>query len=301
MDVVRTRSAFSAHLESVRAAGRRVGLVPTMGALHAGHGALIERAAEECDVVAVTIFVNPLQFNMAADLTNYPRTFEADLALCDAAGVAVVFAPAVEEMYPSWPEPPAVTVSVSGVSEPLEGASRPGHFDGVSTIVAALFGAAGPCRAYFGEKDFQQLCVVRQLAAALAPGVEVVGCPTVREDDGLALSSRNVRLGAEERKAALVLSRALARGQQALAAGVAPVEVDALMADVVATEPRARLHYACCVDPATMGAPEGPVVGQELRLVIAASFGEVRLIDNSAAFVGADLERRSVPLLAGAR
>ena len=199
---------FSGALDAERRAGRTVGLVPTMGALHAGHGSLVERAAAECDVVAVTVFVNPLQFGAGEDLDAYPRTLDADVALAEAAGASIVLAPTVAEMYG---EGTATTVSVaSDMTAVLEGASRPGHFDGVATVVAKLFAMAGRCRAYFGEKDFQQLAIVRRMARDLSFPVEVVGCPTVRADDGLALSSRNAYLSPEERTTALALPRALA-------------------------------------------------------------------------------------------
>jgi pantoate--beta-alanine ligase len=236
-------------LDAARAAGLTVGLVPTMGALHEGHASLIRRAAAECDVTAVTVFVNPLQFGPNEDLAAYPRDLEADVAVAAAAGAGVLFAPPVDDMYP---QPPAVTVHVAG-EDMLEGAARPGHFDGVATVVAKLFNLAGPCRAYFGEKDWQQLRVVRRLVADLSFPVEVVACPTVREPDGLALSSRNVRLSPQERRAAAVLYRAL----------MAYPARD--MADVVAEEPLATLDYAEVL-------PD--------RLVIAARIGGVRLIDN---------------------
>ncbi len=280
MLTITSAAGFAAALAAERAAGRTVGLVPTMGALHAGHRSLVERAALDCDVVAVTVFVNPLQFNDPADLVNYPRTLEADLALAEAAGASVVFAPPVEEMYPGHPAPQATSVHVQGVSDGLEGGSRPGHFDGVATVVAKLFALAGPCRAYFGEKDFQQLAVVRQMTADLSLPVEVVGCPTVREPDGLALSSRNVRLSPDHRRAALVLHRALAAGLTALEAGERdPDRIGAVMAGIVATEPLVDLDYAVAVDPATLRSPArlaGPV-----RLLVAATVGPVRLIDNA--------------------
>jgi pantoate--beta-alanine ligase len=236
--------------DAARAAGRTVGLVPTMGALHAGHASLIRRSASECDLTAVTVFVNPLQFGPGEDLATYPRTLDADVEAAAAAGAGMLFAPSVEEMYPDGA--PAVTVHVAG-EDVLEGAARPGHFDGVATVVAKLFNLAGPCRAYFGEKDWQQLRVVRRMVADLSFPVEVVACPTVREPDGLALSSRNAGLSPEERRAAGVLYRALTSypGRR--------------MADVVATEPLATLDYA---------------VADGDRLLIAARIGGVRLIDN---------------------
>jgi len=254
-----------------------------MGALHAGHTSLIARARAECDVVVVTIFVNPLQFGDPDDIAAYPRTLDHDLA-CAEAGADVVFVPSVREMYPSWPDPPATTVSVRGVSEVWEGASRPGHFDGVATVVAKLFSVAGRCRAYFGLKDFQQLAVVRQLTEDLALPVEVVGCPIVREPDGLAFSSRNVRLSPAERAAATVLSRALAAGRAALAGGErSSVAVRAAMRAVVETEPLVDLDYAAVVDARTLADPAhvGDLAG--VRLLIAARVGPVRLIDNCAA------------------
>jgi pantoate--beta-alanine ligase len=237
-------------LDAARAAGRTAGLVPTMGALHEGHASLIRRSAAECDVTAVTVFVNPLQFGPAEDFATYPRDLSRDVDVAAAAGAGLLFAPPVEDMYPGGA--PAVSVTVAG-EDVLEGASRPGHFDGVATVVAKLFNLAGPCRAYFGEKDWQQLRVIRRLVADLSFPVEVVACPTVREADGLALSSRNARLSAEERRAATVLYRALTTYPHRA------------MADVVATEPLATLDYA-------------EVVGD--RLLIAARIGDVRLIDN---------------------
>jgi len=284
MDVVHTRADCADTLDRARAADRTVGLVPTMGALHAGHTSLIARARAECDVVAVTIFVNPLQFGDPDDIAAYPRTLDHDLAACAEAGADLVFVPSVREMYPSWPDPPATTVSVRGVSEVWEGASRPGHFDGVATVVAKLFSVAGRCRAYFGLKDFQQLAVVRQLTEDLALPVEVVGCPIVREPDGLAFSSRNVRLSPAERAAATVLSRALAAGRAALAGGErSSVAVRAAMRAVVETEPLVDLDYAAVVDARTLADPAhvGDLAG--VRLLIAARVGPVRLIDNCAA------------------
>ena len=219
MEVVETVASCRSLLDQARAAGRVVGPGADDGRAARGTHSLIARARADCDVVAVTIFVNPLQFGDPEDIAHYPRTLERDLMLCAESGADVVFVPSVREMYPSWPDAPATTVSVRGVSEAWEGASRPGHFDGVATVVAKLFTIAGPCRAYFGLKDFQQLAVVRRMASELALPVDIVGCPIVREADGLALSSRNVRLSADERRAAVVLSQALAAGRAALAGG----------------------------------------------------------------------------------
>jgi pantoate--beta-alanine ligase len=286
MRTVSTTAECRQTLDEARATGRSVGLVPTMGALHAGHISLMARAATECDVVAVTIFVNPLQFGDPEDIAKYPRTLQADLEQCAAAGVDLVFAPEVLEMYPNWPAPIATTVSVNGVSDRWEGASRPGHFDGVSTVVAKLFSIAGTCRAYFGEKDYQQLAVVRRMAVDLSLAVEVVGCPTVREADGLALSSRNVRLSEAERAAAVVLSQALAAGRAALEQGVADgAGVEAAMRAIVAPESLVQLDYAVVVDAADLTPCAVVTDPTTVRLLIAAQVGPVRLIDNCAGAV----------------
>ena len=289
MDVVETTAGCRVLLDPARAAGRVVGLVPTMGALHAGHRSLMARARAECDVVVVSIFVNPLQFGDPEDMERYPRTLERDLLVCAEAGADVAFVPAVREMYPSWPAAPSTTVSVGGVSDAWEGAARPGHFDGVATVVAKLFAIAGPCRAYFGLKDFQQLAVVRCLARDLSLPVEVVGCPIVREPDGLALSSRNVRLSAGEREAATALSRALASGRAAVASGErSAAAVGRAMRAALALEPLVRVDYAVAVDAATLEEPDAIDDPRAVRLLVAAQVGPVRLIDNSAALETAD-------------
>jgi pantoate--beta-alanine ligase len=284
VDVVDTAAECRRLLNAARQGERSVALVPTMGALHAGHVSLIARARAECDVVAVSIFVNPLQFGDPADIANYPQTLERDLFVCAETGADVVFLPSVTEMYPSWPDAPATVVSVRAVSERWEGASRPGHFDGVATVVAKLFSIAGPCRAYFGDKDFQQVAVVRRLVADLSLPVEIVGCPVVREADGLALSSRNVRLSEGERGTAVVLHRALAAGQAAVSGGLRSGEaVGRVMRDVMAQEPGVHLDYAVAVDAtslAEVGVIDDP---SSVRLLIAAKVGPVRLIDNMAA------------------
>jgi len=280
--VVHSARQFADALDAERAVGRRVGLVPTMGALHAGHGSLVARAAAECDVVAVTVFVNPLQFDDPADLRAYPRDLDGDVALACAAGASVVFAPTVGEMYPGHPEPVATTVHVDGIGDGLEGASRPGHFDGVATVVAKLFSLSGPCRAYFGDKDFQQLAVVRRMVADLSLPVEIVGCPTVREPDGLALSSRNRRLSPTERAAAAALHRALRAGRACIERGeIDPGRVGAAMTAVLVAEPLVAPDYAVAVDPATLRSP--PVLAGDVRLLVAARVGSVRLIDNEGA------------------
>ena len=284
MDVAETAAGCRELLDRARAAGRQVGLVPTMGALHDGHVSLVAQARAECDTVVVSIFVNPLQFGDDGDLAAYPRTLERDLLVCAEAGADVVFVPSVGEMYPSWPAPPATTVSVQGVSECWEGASRPGHFDGVATVVTKLFAVAGAGRAYFGDKDFQQLAVVRHLATDLCLPVEVVGCAIVREPDGLALSSRNVRLSTAERAAAPALRRALDAGQAAVAAGSrSGRDVGRAMAAAVALEPLVELDYAVAVDADGLDEVDTITDPSGVRLLVAARLGPVRLIDNCPA------------------
>jgi pantoate--beta-alanine ligase len=274
--VIDTVRGFAEALEAERTAGRTVGLVPTMGALHAGHGSLVEAAAAECDVVAVTVFVNPLQFGAGEDLDAYPRTLDADVELAGHAGATVVFAPTVHEMYG---EGTATTVSVaSSMTGVLEGASRPGHFDGVTTVVAKLFAIAGRCRAYFGEKDFQQLAVVRRMVKDLSLPVDVVGCPTVRAHDGLALSSRNAYLSGDERTAAPVLHRALKAGARAAHDGCDAGQIREAMDAVLATEPLVDPDYAVVVDAATLEEPD--ILTGDLRLLVAARLPSARLIDN---------------------
>jgi pantoate--beta-alanine ligase len=281
--VVATVAELRSTLDPHRGAGRTVGFVPTMGYLHRGHASLMERAAAETDVVVASIFVNPLQFAPTEDLDAYPRDLDHDRAVARASGVEVLFVPAVDEMYPG--EQVRTTVSVAELSQRWEGASRPAHFDGVTTVVAKLFNIVGPCRAYFGEKDFQQLAIVGQMVADLSIPVEVVGCPIVREPDGLAMSSRNVYLEGDDRAAATVLRRALERGRRAVLDGEAdPVVVGERMAAVVAAEPRAELDYAAAVDPRTLAVP--PRLGAETRLIIAARVGPTRLIDNCAVAAG---------------
>jgi pantoate--beta-alanine ligase len=263
-------------LDAERAADRTIGLVPTMGYLHDGHLSLMRQARAETDVVVASIFVNPLQFGAGEDLDAYPRDLDRDARLAGAAGVDVLFVPGTREMYPA---PVLTTVSVAQVSEPLEGAARPHHFAGVATVVAKLFAIVGPCRAYFGEKDFQQLAVVRRMVGDLSFPVDVVGCPTVRELDGLALSSRNSYLAAEEREAAPVVYRALRAGVASILAGERdPAAVRGLLAAIIEAEPLAQLDYAEVVDAVSFRTP-APLAGN-LRLLAAVRFGRARLIDN---------------------
>jgi pantoate--beta-alanine ligase len=264
-------------LDRERAAGRTVGFVPTMGYLHAGHASLMDAARADTDFVIATIFVNPLQFGPSEDLASYPRDLDRDSELAARARVDLLLVPTVEEMYPLLPVQTAVTVG--DIAAPLEGERRPGHFAGVATVVAKLFSIVGPCRAYFGEKDFQQLAVVRRMVADLSMPVEVVGCPTVRDDDGLAMSSRNLYLTADERAAAPIVHVALQTGRAAIVAGERdPAAVRALMGALIAAEPLAELDYAEVVAAHSFTVPE-PLAG-ELRLLAAVRFGAARLIDN---------------------
>lgn len=261
---------------AVRAQGGSVGLVPTMGYLHEGHQSLVTRSAAENDLTVVSIFVNPLQFAEGEDYGAYPRDLERDRKMCAAAGAGLVFAPSADEMYP---QSPITSVTVKGLNAVLEGRVRPTHFDGVATVVAKLFAMLGPGRAYFGEKDYQQLAIIRRLTTDLSLPVEVVGCPTFRESDGLAMSSRNVYLTAEERPAATVLWRSLQAGRDAVVQGSrSSDEVEAVMAAVLAAEPKASPDYAAVVDAATLDRPD--VLDGELRLLVAARVGRARLIDN---------------------
>lgn len=278
MEVHETIESFRSALDAARRDGNTVGLVPTMGYLHDGHLSLMRIAAQECDVTAATIFVNPLQFAANEDLANYPRDLPRDLAGCERAGVHRVLVPSVEEMYP---EPAMTTVSVDELAHRMEGVARPTHFAGVATVVSKLFNITGSCRAYFGEKDFQQLAVIRRMAFDLNFPVTVVGCPIVREPDGLAMSSRNVYLSDEERQAAPVLYRALQAGAAAVLTGERRAEaVRRLMADIIEAEPAAELDYAEVVDPRTLQPAGDLAPGSEIRLLVAARLGRPRLLDN---------------------
>jgi pantoate--beta-alanine ligase len=279
--VFETVGEYSRALDAIRQSGRTVGVVPTMGALHPGHRSLIERAAVECDVVAVSIFVNPTQFGDPVDLAHYPRDLESDLGIVASAGGHLVFAPSVGEMYPGPSGTAVTTVSAPALAARWEGASRPGHFDGVATVVVKLLAAAGRCRAYFGEKDFQQLALVRRVVRDLALPAEVVGCETVRHHDGLALSSRNARLSSEQRRAARVLSVALHAGASLVAEGEdRPEAVVAQMERVVAGEPLVELDYAAAVHADDLEPARTCSGSRPLRLLVAATVGPVRLIDN---------------------
>lgn len=279
MLIVDTIAAARALLDQARADGKTVGLVPTMGFLHDGHVSLMTAAATDCDVVMTTIFVNPLQFAAGEDLDDYPRDLERDSQRCEEAGVGVLLVPSVDEMYPT---PILTEVSVPELVGVLDGISRPTHFQGVATVVSKLFNIAGPCRAYFGEKDWQQLQIVSRLAIDLSFPVTVVGCPIVREPDGLAMSSRNVYLEGEHRPAARALSRALRAGVDAVADGETDAgRVQQLVADVLTAEPLAEPDYAAVVDAGTLRPVE--VIGENVRILVAAKVGPARLIDNTDA------------------
>jgi pantoate--beta-alanine ligase len=271
--IVRTRAELRDALTGV---DRPVGLIPTMGWLHDGHRALIDRARSVDATTVVTIFVNPRQFNVARDYTKYPRDEARDLAICDAEGVDIVFAPDASEVYPPGFD---TTVSVGAVARPLEGAARPGHFDGVATVVAILFDLVGADHAYFGQKDAQQVMVIRQMARDLAIPTQVIACPTVREPDGLALSSRNVHLSPDERAAAPALRRALLAARERWVDGErSAVRLREQMLATLAAAPLADVEYVSVADGQTLVELErvdGPAL-----LSLAVRFGSTRLIDN---------------------
>ena len=285
MKHVATIGELRSLLDSARADGRSVGFVPTMGYLHDGHVSLMRAARKDNDVVVSSVFVNPLQFAAHEDLDDYPRDLERDASLAEDAGVDLLFVPSVDEMYPD-----------GHVSEGFEGASRPTHFAGVATVVAKLFSIVGPCAAYFGEKDFQQLAVVRRMVADLSMPVDVIGCETVREADGLAMSSRNAYLTPAQRAAAPVVNEALRTAASAITDGETdPAAVRRIMADVVAArtgpETDSELDYCDVVDAATFTTPD-PLAG-DLRLLIAVRFARTRLIDNVGVTAPAAPTRRS--------
>jgi len=276
MDTLTTPEAMQAWTDAAHRSGHRVALVPTMGALHEGHLALVERARGRADRVVVSIFVNPIQFNRRDDFDRYPRTLDVDAALCAGAGVDAIYAPSPAAMYPEGYQS---HVEVARLAEPLCGAARPGHFRGVTTVVAKLFNAVRPDVAVFGEKDFQQLAVIRRMTADLDFGIDVVGVPTIREADGLAMSSRNRLLSSDERQVARCVPGALAAAADAVGRGEtrAATVVRAASA-VIAAEPRARLEYAEARDPGTLEAVD--VVTGPTLLALAVWVGSVRLIDN---------------------
>jgi len=276
MQVISTVSGLRAALAPLRRAGRSIGLVPTMGYLHDGHMRLVERARSENDVVVTSLFVNPLQFGANEDLTKYPRDLARDSAMLESGRVDFLFAPTVEDMYPRKIE---TVVDVPTLGSQLEGEVRPGHFAGVSTVVTKLFNIVGPDRAYFGEKDYQQLQIIRQMVEDLNEPVEVVGVPTVRDHDGLALSSRNVYLSPQERAAAAIVPRALDEAQRLLDDGLRdPGALERRITDFIAAEPLARPDVVAIRDPRTLTRLEK--IEQTALLLLFVRFGTTRLLDN---------------------
>lgn len=275
--LITARAAVRQQLLLARRAGSRIGLIPTMGALHEGHLSLVDAARRECDFVAATIFVNPTQFGPQEDFTRYPRNLEADLAMLAARGADLVFAPPVEEVYRPGH---CFYVEVNGVTDTLEGACRPGHFRGVATVVLKLLNLIAPDAAYFGQKDYQQSLVIRRLVDDFDVPVEIHVCPTVREPDGLALSSRNVYLSPEERRAALTLSGALRRAEQLVREGVRDADwIVEEMNSLLASQPGVRVEYAVVADADTL-APLHEIERRAVAL-LAAKVGTTRLIDNA--------------------
>ena len=277
MLILKTAVALHAFTERARQTNRRVGLVPTMGALHAGHLQLVRAARAECDDVVATIFVNPTQFNNAEDFRLYPRVPDADAALLGPAGCTALFAPPVEEMYP---QPAVLRFDFGPLEHVMEGAHRPGHFNGVATVVSKLFHLARPHRAYFGQKDWQQVAVIRQLVADLSFDLDIVTCPTIREADGLAMSSRNRRLGAAARAAAPLLHRVLEAAATRVRQGVPPAQVRADALATLAGEPLFTPEYVEVADADTLQPLAAYAPGRAVVLCVAAHLGGVRLIDN---------------------
>ncbi len=276
MKIITTINEMRSFSESHRMRGRKLGFVPTMGFLHEGHLSLMRRARQENDILVASVFVNPTQFGPSEDLDRYPRDAEGDRAKCEASGVDALFMPQALELYP---EKPVVFVAVEGVSEVLEGALRPGHFRGVATIVAKLFNIVKPHRAYFGQKDFQQCVVIKRMVAGLNLDVEVSVLPTVREQDGLAMSSRNSYLNEAERRAAAVIWRALSEGERLFRTGQRDAALlQSAVRGVLAQEPGLSVDYAELVDPDSL-LPKAVVESRTVMLV-AVRVGRTRLIDN---------------------
>jgi pantoate--beta-alanine ligase len=275
-EIIETIAGVRAWIATRRRSGRTIAFVPTMGALHQGHARLIDEARKAADAVVVSIFVNPLQFDRKDDLERYPRTLASDVRICNELSVDVVFAPSADEMYP---EPPVCTVEVRRISDTLCGRFRPGHFAGVATVVTKLFQIVQPDSAYFGEKDAQQLAIIRRLVADLDMPVQIVGVATVREADGLALSSRNARLSPEERQRAPVLYQALRAAGQAIAQGHRDAgAVERLAAGAIPQDATLRLEYLEIVDPATLQPVE--TITRPVLVAAAMWAGSTRLIDN---------------------
>ncbi len=276
MNIITSLSEMQSTAESLRRQGKRIGFVPTMGFLHEGHLSLMRASRKECDVAVVSIFVNPTQFGPQEDFERYPRDAEGDRKKCESAGADILFMPGAKEMYP---EKPSVFVVVEGISDVLEGAVRPGHFRGVATVVAKLFTIVKPHVAYFGQKDFQQCVVIKRMVTGLNLDVEIVVLPTVREPDGLAMSSRNTYLSADERRASVILSRALKAGEELIKSGVRePEKVKQKMRAVLLQEQGIVIDYAEVTDPENL-APVETLEGG-MVLLVAVRLGRIRLIDN---------------------
>ena len=274
--VARTPKEVKEIIRDWKKQGYSIGLVPTMGYLHEGHGSLIERAVKENDKVMVSVFVNPIQFGPNEDLETYPRDFDADLQMIEKLGADMVFHPEPSDMYaPDF----STTISVAGVSENLCGARRPGHFNGVCTVVTKLFNLSEADRAYFGQKDAQQLAVVRRMVRDLNANIEIVGCPIIREDDGLAKSSRNTYLNPDERKAATVLSKALRTGKQMIESGEKNAEVvKSKITEIISKEPLAKIDYVEITDWNSIEPVD--IIDRSTLCAIAVYIGNTRLIDN---------------------
>lgn len=276
MKVISTIAELRKVLDEHRTAGKTIGLVPTMGALHNGHASLVERSVADNDITVVSIFVNPTQFNDKNDLRNYPRDLKADCALLDKVGADIAFAPEVEEMYP---EPDTRVFSFAPLDEVMEGPFRPGHFNGVALIVSKLFYAVEPHRAYFGEKDFQQLAIIREMVRQLSLSLEIVGCPIVREQDGLAMSSRNMLLTAEERERAVKISQTLFKSLE-IAGNNSLAYTKAYVEDAMNSTEGFRLEYYQIVDGNTLQPIENWEDSSYIVGCIALFCGNIRLIDN---------------------
>lgn len=272
-----TIAALRHHLTSLRFEQQTIGLVPTMGALHAGHLTLVDTARRDNDVVVSSIFVNPVQFNNPDDLARYPRTLEEDCQQLEAAGCDVVFIPSVSEMYP---ESPTLKMNFGELETVMEGAFRPGHFNGVGIVVAKLFNIIQPDRAYFGQKDLQQVAVIRQLVRDLSIPVELVRCPTVRESDGLAMSSRNRNLSPDEREQATALFKALTLARELLAEGHSTAQAKAAVTGYFVGNPHFRLEYVETVNADTLQLANEVLAPGQTAICLAAHLGNVRLIDN---------------------
>lgn len=269
MQIIRDTAAFAKLSRD-----GKLGFVPTMGALHSGHISLVEQCRRECEIVVVSIFVNPTQFNDPKDLERYPRTEQQDVALLEAAGVDFVFAPSVSEVYP---EQDTRQFNFGAIEQVMEGASRPGHFNGVAQVVSRLFDIVKPDRAYFGEKDFQQLAIIRKMVAQMGDKVEIVGCPIVRDVDGLALSSRNMLLSAEQRQAAPHIYSVLSQAAQM--GNLSSVEIERWATDQINVNALLECEYVTVADAETL---QQPIVTSDRHIFVAVRCGQVRLIDNIA-------------------